>query len=143
MKIKAICFKLNHENGNPAQVSSLDEAQFEEFLTEIANRVYYTESSLPTSLLLDKLKAMILPEMIEGSLKELHAFTKEGLCAYRLPWPKGQIQEDGSEKVKIEDYTYKWRPPVTETMVTSKLDGLEAFEVVSWLIDDLIASCFK
>ena len=124
-------------------MASLRSDQFEEFLAEIANRVFYSQSSLPTPVLLDKLRAVILEEINEGSLKELHAFTKDGFYAYRLPWPKGQVLEDGSERITIEDFSYAWRPLPVKDVAASKKDSLEAFQVSSWILDELMEATFQ
>lgn len=124
------------------QVGSLDEEQFEEFLAEAANRIFYLESYLPTPLLLDKLKAIIFQEMKDGSLQELHAFAKEGLCAYRLPWPKGNPQEDGSEVLRIDDFAYNYKP-IMSTTTSNDQKKLEAFMISSLIIDEMLNGALK
>lgn len=142
-EIKAICFKINQESGSTTQANALDESQFEEFLAEAANRIFFSGSSLPTVILLDKLKDVILEQIYNGGLKELQPYAKTGLKAYRIPLPKGQLQEDGSEKIALEDFKYEFKSPLALCGATTDQGKLEAFAASNAILDELISSVIK
>lgn len=94
-------------------------------------------------MLLDKLRSVIVDQINNGCLSELKAFVKEGLQAYRLPLPKGEVQEDGSEKILLDDFSYKWRPLLDSDTVCSSKDKVDAYHTCSSLLDDVISDLFE
>jgi hypothetical protein len=144
-QIKAIVFHIQHNATSTGAANTLDIDEFELFLAEAANRIFYEESYLPTYILLEKLREVIVEEIQTGTLQELKAFVKQGLPAYRLPWPKGTVVAEGVEKLTLDDFKPKWEPFHPE-LVVSKVDSaqkLEAFQIAMCLIDELVNDIAK
>ncbi|MEN9475170.1 MAG: leu/Phe-tRNA-protein transferase, partial [Pseudomonadota bacterium] len=91
----------------------------------------------------DKLKALVVHQIRDGSLTELTAFVKEGMKAYRLPLPKGEKQPDGSEKVLLDDCRYVTQLsllPAFQPATAELQASFESFALVASILDDLVSA---
>ena len=137
---------LNSGNGElSGSYGSTDFEGFEVFLAEAAIRGFYSESHLPTAVLLDKVKERAIQKIEKGPLQDLHAFIKEGLKAHRLPFPKGEKKTDGTEKITLEDCKYDWDLAKIQGFKTTPEENVKQFDsysLVTCIIDDLICKNF-